>query len=216
MIFLTSRQLRRLDRLATLKYGIPSLILMENAGIACADEILKRFKLRKGSRVLIFCGPGNNGGDGFVVARQLFNKGLQPVVFTFQKETDMKPDSRANFVIVKKLGIKIVKQARFSRKLLESYKKGAKLIVDALFGIGLSRPLSSPYSDLIPWINKAGIPVVAVDVPSGMNSDTGAVPGECVKAGLTVTFAAPKKGFQNRFASTYLGRWVVKDISLPL
>ena len=211
----TADEMRRIDASAIHDYGIPSIVLMENAGLACVKEILKFPKIPL-KKVLIFCGPGNNGGDGFVIARHLFNQGVRSTVFFFQKPADMKADPSINFKIISKMRLdlvdcsKTVKWGPIKRSL-----KSSTLIVDALFGSGLSRDIENPLRALIKKINLSRRPVVSVDIPSGLNADTGDVMGASIHANLTVTLAAPKKGFYLKKASLFTGKIKVVDISIP-
>ncbi|MBI4352856.1 MAG: NAD(P)H-hydrate epimerase [Candidatus Omnitrophica bacterium] len=203
-----------MDRKAIEEVGIPSLILMENAGIACAGEVLK-LAGRKGFReALLFCGKGNNGGDGFAAARHLYNKGLKTAVFFFQNPSEMKPDPLTNFGILEKMKIPLVDCSRgVDWKRLKRGLSGRKAVVDALFGTGLAREVGGPFRQVIQLINDSGLPVVAVDVPSGLNADTGEAMGVCVRADVTVTLGRPKIGFKK--AKGFTGRVVVADISIP-
>lgn len=198
-------QIQGLDRWAIEKIGIPSLALMENAGRGVAQEVYKKLKNRKRSSVVIVCGTGNNGGDGFVTARYLYNWGLKPSIFLVGNPAQLKSDALANYRVAQNLGISFKKSVR-----------SADLIVDAIFGVGLNRPIHEPYCGIIHAINTQGSYVVAVDVPSGLDGTTGEIYGICVKANLTVTFSALKKGFFKKHGPFYTGRHVVVDIGIPL
>lgn len=214
MKYVTAAEMCLIDERAIHAFGIPSLLLMENAGAACAREAL-RMAGSKG-RAVIFAGKGNNGGDGFVAARHLTNQGITPIVFYFQPAPEMKPDPLVNFRILEKMKVSLIdcSQNLPARRIKETLKK-ARIVVDALFGTGLSKPVAEPFSAVIEWINESGRRVLAVDIPSGMNADTGEVMGVCVRADVTVTLALPKKGFLNRQARCYTGRVQVADISIP-
>ncbi len=177
---------------------------MENAGHGVAQEIYKKLKRRKKSSVVVVCGTGNNGGDGFVAARYLSNWGLKPRIFLVGDVAQLKTDALANYRVAKNLGITFKKSLR-----------SADLIVDAIFGVGLNRPIQEPYYGIIHAINAQGSYVVAVDIPSGLDGTTGDIYGICVKADLTVTFSCPKKGFFKKQGSFYTGRQVVVDIGIP-
>lgn len=216
MKFVTAAEMRKIDQVAIEDYGIPSLILMENAGIACANEAFKLLK-SKDDQVVVFSGNGNNGGDGFVVARHLANHGFKVIVFYFKEPNQMKPDPFTNFEILEKMGVQLI--ACLAKELnipvVERILGESKLVVDALFGTGLSRLVHEPFKTAITQINQSKLPVISVDVPSGLNSDTGAAMGECVRSKITVTLGLPKKGFKMKTARRYLGHVVVADISLP-
>lgn len=195
---LTVKQARAFDKFAQEKLGIPSIVLMENAGRSAAEVVLKM--LGKKKKVVVVCGVGNNGGDGFVAARHLANAGVNVQVFVVGKISKLKPDPKTNYNILKKIGIKFTKQI------------DSDLIIDALFGIGLRSEVRDPYASVINLMNKSGKPILAVDVPSGLDADTGKVLGIAVKAKKTVTFVASKKGFVK--ARKYCGKIVVRDIGI--
>ncbi|MDP8266998.1 MAG: NAD(P)H-hydrate epimerase [Candidatus Aceula meridiana] len=214
MKFFTAAQSQKLDTLVIDGLGIPSIVLMENAGRLAAEACAKILKKAEGKRVCVFCGQGNNGGDGFVVARHLFNEGLKVKVFLIGSIAKLKNDPLLNYKILKKLKcpIKSIKGVNF--EVLRNIKK-SELIVDAIFGIGLNRDIGEPYKGIIESINKAKKKVVAVDVPSGLDSTTGKIFGVCVKATQTITFAVLKKGFSKNQGTKFSGRVVVADIGIP-
>jgi NAD(P)H-hydrate epimerase len=213
MRYVTAREMRELDERAVRDFGIPSLLLMENAGRACAEEILK-FPVT--GAVAVFAGKGNNGGDGFVAARHLWNRGRGVSVIYFQRPEEMKPDPLANFHILEKMKIP---RFDFSEGWNEQAAAGilaqSAAVLDALFGTGLSKPLQGMFLQAIAAIHASRLPVAAVDVPSGLNSDTGEVMGSCVRADVTVTLGLPKKGLVSGEGPRFAGRVVVADISLP-
>jgi NAD(P)H-hydrate epimerase len=213
MQHLTRKQLQKIDRLATEKYGIPSIILMENAGRAAAEETLKLIH-KKTARIIVICGKGNNGGDGFVMARHLHNKNYKVSVIYLGDINDRKSRSVAtdiNLNIVRKLGIQMYTLNRNIPRLLKS----ADIIIDAIFGIGLTRKIQGPLKELIAQINSLNKPVLAVDIPSGLDTDSGRPLGIAIKAKMTVTFGYPKIGFKNKESRRYTGKVIVVDISLP-
>jgi len=191
--------MRDLDKIAIRKFGIPSIILMENAGRGVAEEAAA-FGSKRLRRVLILCGKGNNGGDGFVAARHLHNWGFQVDVRYLAGPNKLTPDARLNFNILRKMKLPL---KPFSKEL--SPKK-YQLIVDALFGTGLSRAPEGRYAEAIRWINGSGLPVLSVDIPSGLDAKSGRPLGEVVRAGRTVALGVLK---------VRSGRTVVKDISIP-
>ncbi len=211
----TAEEMRLIDEKAIHEFGIPSLILMEHAGLACARETLKLLR-GKGKKVAVFCGKGNNGGDGFVVARHLANRGFEPIVFYFQSPLEMKPDPLANFRILEKIKVSLIDcSENLPVGRVKAALKKVRVVVDALFGTGLSKPVGEPFKTAIALMNKSGRPVVSVDIPSGLNADTGEVMGACVRATVTVALGLPKKGFLRREAKRFIGRVVVADISIP-
>ena len=211
---LTVSEIQELDRWAIEKIGIPSLVLMENAGRGVAQEIYKKLKHRKESSVVIVCGTGNNGGDGFVAARYLYNWGFKPRIFLVGNPTQLKTDALANYHVAKNLRISVKPIDGLDSAFKKSIQS-ADLIVDAIFGVGLNRPIHEPYHGIIHAINTQGLYVVAVDIPSGLDGTTGEIYGICIKANLTVTFSALKKGFLKKQGTFYTGRHVVVDIGIP-
>jgi len=192
------------DQMAQEKLGLSSLILMENAGRSVAEEALK-IPARK---ILIVCGVGNNGGDGFVVARHLLNAGKEVKVSIVGNLEKLKPDPKSNLKVLENLGVKW-KPATERRGFQE-----ADLIIDAIFGIGLNADVKEPYALIINEINQAKKPVLSVDVPSGLDADTGKVLGIAVKAHTTVTFVAPKQGFCLLDGPEYCGNVIVRNIGV--
>ena len=215
MKFVSASEMQQIDQQAIQDYGIPSIILMENAGIACADEVV-RFVRQKKAQIAIFSGKGNNGGDGFVAARHLYNRDLKPVVFFFQKPSEMKPDPLTNFKILQKMKVELIDCSNeIDWNQVSQTLERSKVIVDALFGTGLSKPIEDLYKTVIQLMNESKAPVVAVDIPSGLHADTGEAMGICVRAKSTVTFGFPKKAFLVKSTRRYTGRVVVADISIP-
>lgn len=210
MRYVTARQMRALDRRAIVQYGIPSILLMENAGRAVADEA-RKFKPR---RVVLYCGSGNNGGDGFVAARHLANQGIWCAVVYFGGAGAMKPDARLNFNILKRMKVPLLGWGDSKEAVRQRALHRADLLVDALFGTGLSRAVGQPYAAAIAEMNFAGKPVVSVDIPSGMDADTGKPMGICVRAARTVTLALPKRAFSWKTSRRWTGRVVVADIGV--
>src|SRR5580698_3974927 len=194
---LTTVEMRRADAFAVV-HGVPSLVLMENAGRAVADAIVARFKP---CAVTVLCGPGNNGGDGFVVARLLDEYG-----FTVRVAEGSDPKGDAAAMSEKWKGVRVA--------LAPEALDGAKLVVDGLFGAGLSRPLEGPYAQVVEALND--LPVVAIDVPSGLSGDTGQSLGAVVvRAVLTVTFFSKKPGHLLLPGRGLCGETVVADIGIP-
>jgi NAD(P)H-hydrate epimerase len=212
---LTRTQVRDLDRRAIAEYGLPGLVLMENAGRGAA-ELVRSLNVNR-ERILILCGPGNNGGDGFVMARHLQNAGLDADVLLFGEIDKLPADARTNAQVWAKCGPLWTAPATGEldvevRRIID----GARgWIVDALFGTGLSRALVEPFAGLVAAVNARGLPVFAVDLPSGLDCDTGLPLGPTVRATHTATFVAPKVGFRTPAAAPYLGAVTVIDIGAP-
>lgn len=208
----TVAEMRELDRRATEEFGIPSLLLMENAGRGIAELIFNRFQ---GKRVAIFSGRGNNGGDGMVVARHLWNKGYEIVLFLLAEPGKLSSDSAINYAIIRKMTIPVqtVSEEASLSHAMKTMER-SDVLVDALFGTGLSKSLSGLYETAVRIINLHHA-VVAVDVPSGLDSDTGELHGVAVKACLTATLAFPKKGLFIGKGPEHSGKICVVDIGLP-
>jgi NAD(P)H-hydrate epimerase len=211
MKVLTAAQMREVDRL-TMALGIPGVILMENAAHRVVEFLAERFAPLSEQRIVVLCGKGNNGGDGMAVARQLytrFDPRLLHVVLLAAPE-ELKGDAAANYRMLKTCGCPIW-------PAIEPDARFATLVVDALLGTGISGPASGPMLEGIREIN-AGFPlakVVAVDLPSGMNSDSGEPVGECARADYTVTFTAPKLAHAMPPNCDSVGELVVRPIGTP-
>ncbi|HYM61708.1 MAG TPA: NAD(P)H-hydrate dehydratase [Thermoanaerobaculia bacterium] len=214
MKILDSEQMRNIDRRATERYGIPSLVLMENAAIAVADAILERYP--NCGRAAIFCGTGNNGGDGLAVARHLENRGVVPVILILGDRAKFAGDALTNLTICERLNLAMFDVADESA-LDDALARAAAtdLVVDAIFGTGLSRAPAGLYSRVITAIAGLRLPVVAVDLPSGANASSGEPFEPCLQADLTVTFAAPKLCHIFEPAALCCGEVIVADIAIP-
>ena len=164
------KEAQAFDRYAQEKLGIPSIILMENAGRSVAEEAIKMVRTR--TKIVVVCGVGNNGGDGLVAARHLVNAGKKVEVYIIGKTSKLKADPKINFNILKKMGIRV-------KKASEGIRGGRRegIIIDALFGIGLKSEVREPYASVINLMNKSKKPILSVDVPSGLDADSGKVLG---------------------------------------
>ena len=211
----TVNQIQRLDKIAIEKYGIPSLALMENAGCCVAQEVVKRLKRARNPRVCILCGLGNNAGDGFVIARHLINAGVKTKIFSIGKGSGLKHDAAVNYQILKKLKYPIKEVRKLAGADLKTIVQ-ADMVIDAIFGVGLTRQIEDPFYDIIEAANKNAKKVLAVDIPSGLDGTTGKIYGTCVKADITVTFSFAKKGFLKGQGPKYTGKVIVADIGIPL
>jgi len=215
---LTREAVRALDRRAIEEYGIPSIVLMENAGRACAEEVVRRLGSAPGP-VLVLCGPGNNGGDGLVIARTLLNRNLEAGVAFVGTHASLEkgsPDFRTNLHLWRGLGrsVSVVEDAAAAEDLKSAIVRSA-LVVDALFGTGLTRELDDPWRTVIRLLNASGRPVLSVDLPSGLDADTGEPLGTAVRAESTVTFVALKPGLLRASAPELGGEVVVAEIGIP-
>jgi NAD(P)H-hydrate epimerase len=210
---LTRAQVRDLDRRAIEEFGIPGVVLMENAGRGAADVLLR---LGVRGPVAVCCGKGNNGGDGFVIARHLAAHGIAVQVLLFCAPEDLKGDAAINHHIVTRMGLPLDVYAgtTIGLEAVEKRLAGAEWVVDALFGTGLSGPVRAPLDGVIAAVNRAPGKVLAVDIPSGLDCDTGEPLGPTVRAHHTVTFAALKVGFANPAARAWLGEVHVADIGI--
>lgn len=207
-----ARQMRRLDKQATKQFGIPTDILMENAGEAVFSVISQNFSV-KDQNFSVFCGTGNNGGDGFVVARKLHSNNGKVTVFLLGDYNKLQGSPKKNFDILSKMEIDIrrVNSAAQIRDDLLRYD----VVVDAILGTGLTREVTGLYRDIIHLINERNCDVFSVDIPSGINCDTGEVMGIAVKADHTVTFGLPKIGNLLYPGYAYGGHLYVSHISFP-
>ncbi len=208
----TVEQMRAMDRSAIDQYGIPELVLMENAGLAAYRVLVDRWGPTRG-RTLVCCGAGNNGGDGFVIARKILSDGGQPVVLLLGDPSRYRGAARTNFDMLEGLAAEVVisKDPTRIRALIEA----ADLIVDGIFGTGLSKPVSGHYAEVIAMINAADKPVLSLDIPSGVSGDSGQVMGVAVKADATVTFGLPKVGNLLYPGAHHGGACYVTRISFP-
>jgi len=209
MEILNSSQMGKADAYTINEIGIPSAVLMENAAISVAEEIYSRMPDAVSAAVV--AGAGNNGGDGFAVARLLINAGLAVDVYLACDESKLKGDGLLNYNILKQYNASIFNIKENEIPSFEDYD----ITIDALFGTGLSRPLEGFYANLVQNINLTSNYVVAVDIPSGLSGDTHNVIGECIDADLTVTFARPKFPHVMYPARDMCGEVIVTDISIP-
>jgi NAD(P)H-hydrate epimerase len=210
----TAEQMRRIDQHTIEKIGIPGMVLMENAAKATFHIIEKILTNGSSSRVAVFCGKGNNGGDGFAISRYLWNKGVEVIVYLTGRETELKGDAKRNYDIIRNLGLDIhflSKKADLSRIL----RFPPDLVIDALLGTGISGAVYGFLKEVIDLINQLPCAVIAVDVPSGLNSDSGVVDGAVVVAEVTVTLGLPKFCQVFHPAKSYVGDLYIADIGIP-
>jgi NAD(P)H-hydrate epimerase len=216
MRILNAAQMRDADRHTIEEIGIASLVLMENAGRQVVAAIEAAFESRLDGRVAVLCGRGNNGGDGFVVARTLIQRGIDTAVFVIGSVADIRGDARTNLDILGRLGLTVVEvNDEQSWELHFSEIARCSLIVDAIFGTGLRSAVGGMLETVIADVNAAEIPIVSVDLPSGMSADTPHLVGDCIDASLTVTLAAPKLPLVLPPGEAYAGDVVIADIGIP-
>ena len=205
---LTRDQVRRVDRIAIDDLGMSGLVLMENAGRGCVELLMRQHP----KSVVVCCGKGNNGGDGFVMARHLSLAGVPvKVLLATESGDDFAPDAAVNFGLLEACEVPVVRGVgRWPAEL-----EAADWVVDSLLGTGATGPPRAPLDAGIEAITRAARPTLAVDIPSGLDCDTGEQPGVCVQAALTATFVAPKVGFATKSAAGVLGRVEVVGIGVP-
>jgi NAD(P)H-hydrate epimerase len=216
MFLLSAEEMRRAEAAAGNDYLIQSLILMENAGRALAEEAAAMLKEKHGAKTVILCGGGNNGGDGFAAARHLHNKGFNIKVYTLQPAEKFKGDALYNLRIINRMGIETQHISDEKRlKILKVVLAQSDLIIDCIFGTGLNGNVRGLALSLIDIINESGRRVLACDIPSGLCADSGIPLGNAVKAAKTVSFAYGKIGLFLPPAEEYAGQIKIADISLP-
>ena len=209
-VTLSRQRAGQLDHRATAEYAVPGIVLMENAGRGVADKLVE---LGVSGTVVICCGPGNNGGDGFVIARHLDLRRLAVKVMVWGDDDRRPADAATNFQVLLRSGIPLVR-GNASADLAQAMS-GANWIVDALLGTGARGEVRPPMSDAITAINSAGVPVMAVDLPSGLDADTGLPARQTIRALHTCTFVAYKPGFLTPGADRFTGQIHVLDIGAP-
>lgn len=211
MIRLTRAQVREIDKRAIEKYHIPGIVLMENASRAVADHIHQMYGIPQRT-VLVLCGGGNNGGDGLAVARHLHNRAWRVQIVLAVNPINYKGDALLNWKIVEAMSLPVV-TLEAARKQVEALN--VDLFVDALFGTGLTQTPRAPFDQFVALVESAPTPVVSIDLPSGMDCDTGNPLGPCIRATHTITFVAEKTGFANPTSRRYTGEIIVADIGCP-
>jgi NAD(P)H-hydrate epimerase len=209
----TSEQIKNIDRRAIREFGIPGAVLMENAAAAILAEMERFLDGLSGVKVGIVCGKGNNGGDGLALARRLRIRGVPVRVALLAPYSAVSGEAKVNLAVLRKMDVEVVPNA--ASRSLADILEWSDVLVDAMLGVGLSAPLKGAYAQAAMMLNISGRPVVAVDIPTGINADTGAVMGTAVRADLTVTMALPKRGLVLHPGASYAGQVRVADIGIP-
>ena len=210
MRYLTREQSREIDRRALEQYHIPGIVLMENASRAVAEAAIEMLRNSALTQVLILCGGGNNGGDGLAAARHLYNRGVHVRIGLTTDPARYTGDALVNW--------KIVEAMRIPCSPIESRElelKNIGLVIDAIFGTGLTKPPREPFPMLVAALAESKIPVLSVDLPSGLDCNTGQPLGACIRATRTVTFVAAKSGFAQPAAKEFIGEVIIGDIGCP-
>jgi hydroxyethylthiazole kinase-like uncharacterized protein yjeF len=212
----TAEQMQELDRKAIETYRIPGVVLMENAGRGATEAISDAFPDLQKKRVAIVAGKGNNGGDGFVIARYLLNRGIPVKVYLLADSKVLRGDAETNFQIFQRMKGEVIpvpssKDYQKVKKELEKFD----LLIDAIFGTGLDAEVRGYYREVIDHLNTLQKPIVAIDIPSGLDADSGKPHGTAIRASLTVTFGLPKVGHLIPPGPDYVGKLKVIDIGLP-
>ena len=217
-IVLSRDQVREIDRRAIEDYGIPGIVLMENASRAVAQAALRQLSQLRDPQVAIVAGTGNNAGDGFAVARHLHNAGIKLTVLLAGDPARISGDAKTNLDVIRRMNLNLHVLNRDAQGLTElrTQLQRADLIIDAILGTGLTGQVRGFYAQVIEAINSSNKSVLAVDIPSGLDCDTGQALGQAVRALTTVTFVARKKGFDAPAAKPYIGKVLVADIGAPL
>jgi NAD(P)H-hydrate epimerase len=216
MRILNAAQMREADRYTTEDIGIPSLVLMENAGRQVVAALEAAYESRLEGRIAVLCGRGNNGGDGFVVARTLLQRGVDVAVFVMGTVADIRGDARVNLDILGRLGVTVVEVSdEQTWELHFSEVSQCSLIVDAIFGTGLRSALGGMMETVVADVNASGIQIVSIDLPSGLSADTPHLIGDCIDASMTVTLATPKLPLVLPPGEAHAGDVVIADIGIP-
>jgi hydroxyethylthiazole kinase-like uncharacterized protein yjeF len=217
MRVLNTEQMREADRRTIEDIGIPSIVLMENAGRQAVAAMEAAFEDITTSRVAVICGRGNNGGDGFVVARTLVQRGVDTSVFLLGSVAEVRGDARTNLEVLGRIGMTVVEITSAQEwELHFSELSEIDLVVDAMLGTGFRGRLSGLLETVVADLNSLGVPIVAIDLPTGVSADSAALEGPAVEASMTVTLAAPKIPLVFPPADTHAGDLVIADIGIPL
>jgi ADP-dependent NAD(P)H-hydrate dehydratase / NAD(P)H-hydrate epimerase len=217
MRVLNTEQMREADRRTIEDIGIPSIVLMENAGRQAVAAMEAAFEELASSHVVVVCGRGNNGGDGFVVARTLIQRGVDTSVFLLGSVADVRGDARTNLEVLGRIGMTVVEITNAQEwELHFGELSECDLVVDAILGTGVHGRLTGLLETVVADLNALGVPIVSIDLPTGVSADTPALDGPAVEASMTVTLAAPKIPLIFPPADSHAGDLVIADIGIPL
>lgn len=211
MRFTNANTMKKIDNFCIEELKIPSIVLMENAAFKIVKNVCESIK-----NIVVVCGTGNNGGDGFAVCRQLYKKGKNITVFLIGNKEKMSRDCKTNYNILMNMKLDIININDSSD--MDSFKEAvqkSELIIDAIFGTGLNRKIEGIFNEVIDEINNSKKNILSIDVPSGLNSDNGLIMGNCIKASKTISFEVYKAGFLQYGSDLYTGDVVVEEIGIP-
>lgn len=208
--------MQQMDHYTMETIGLPGIVLMENAGAKVVDEIMSSSSHKK-PKVIILAGGGNNGGDGFVIARRLYDLGLEPILCLLAEPNRIKGDAKIYLDVYINRGLPLFLYDEHTLAQFRNKLNQADIIIDAILGTGVNGPVREPFNQIITMINEFAEEklIISVDIPSGVSSDTGKVEGVAIKATKTITFVFPKKGFFLNDGPNYIGEWKAVDISVP-
>ncbi|MBW1849168.1 MAG: NAD(P)H-hydrate epimerase, partial [Deltaproteobacteria bacterium] len=216
MYLVTASEMREMDQQTIESFGLPGRILMENAGLGATRFFKNQFKNLAQKKIAVLAGRGNNGGDGFVIGRYLSQMGAKVTVYLLANASTVKGDAKENLKLLAPLNIPVVEIP--DNNCFENHNTAMRhhdIYIDAIFGTGLKSEVQGIFKTVIEWLNNSGKPVFSVDIPSGLDADTGQPNGICVKAHTTATFAYPKIGHFLFPGATYTGNLEIIDIGIP-
>ncbi|MEO9294554.1 MAG: NAD(P)H-hydrate epimerase [Nitrososphaera sp.] len=213
---ITSDQMYRIEENGHTCIGMKRFLMMENAGHGISDFLASKFKKLAGKKIVALCGTGNNGGDGFVAARHLSGRGAKVTVVLLGSPSEVKSEeAHLNWGIIEKMdSIEVI----FGKQVTDEIKKrilSSNIILDGIFGTGIKRAIGEPHASAILLANKSNAYVLAIDVPSGLDPNTGKIFEQCVRADATITFHRMKKGLAAKGAKRYTGPVYVEKIGIP-
>jgi hydroxyethylthiazole kinase-like uncharacterized protein yjeF len=210
------KEMQQMDQYTMEKIGLPGVVLMENAGARVVEELLSSSPCEH-PRIIVLAGGGNNGGDGFVIARRLLDLGVDTLLCLLVKPDQIKGDAKTHFNVYTNRGLPVFHLHKNTNEALRNELDQADMIIDAILGTGVNGPVREPFKEVISLVNEyeGKKLVISVDIPSGVSSDNGVVDGVAIKATKTITFVFPKKGFFLNDGPRYVGEWKAVDISVP-